>query len=74
MLGGCSTDGKTKCLNTFSGYVCGCGGCYTEEVNKQGQVSCKAKCDLKKCDEATGTCPASSGLSGVPLAFSCLLV
>lgn len=56
----CSTDGKIKCLNTFSGYECGCGNCYNEVIGKNGERSCKPKCNLKTCDEATGICGAGS--------------
>ena len=57
----CSSDGQTKCLNTFSGYKCGCGNCYNEFEDKTGVKFCKPKCDLSQCDEGTGICEATSG-------------
>ena len=57
----CSEDGKTKCQNTLSGYTCKCGNCYNEFVDKDGVASCKPKCNLKNCDQATGICQTSDG-------------
>ena len=57
----CSEDGKTKCQNTLSGYTCQCGNCYNEFVDKNGVASCKPKCNLKNCDQATGICQTSDG-------------
>lgn len=59
----CSSDGRIKCLDTFSGYECGCGKCYREGRNARGQIACQPKCDLKKCDASTGMC-AAGGVSG----------
>ena len=57
----CSTNGLTRCENTFSGYKCTCGSCFNEFKDKNGVASCKPKCDLSLCDESTGVCETSDG-------------
>lgn len=62
-------DGRTRCQNTFSGYKCTCGKCFNEFKDKNGIASCKPKCDLSKCDQQTGICEVSEGISLVQVGF-----
>ena len=47
-------------------HTCMCPACFTEFVDSSGVMTCKPKCDLGSCDEATGICTAT-GASGETL-------
>ena len=52
-------------------HTCMCPACFTEFVDSSGAMTCKPKCDLASCDEATGICTAT-GASGETLSAWCV--